>query len=158
MRIDWLSAHPRHAAALARAHVAAFGALLPDWTVAEALAELRSHDRPATIPSTLLALDGGGGWLGSVSLLAEDHPDVPQYSPWLASLYVRPEARGRGVGRALVARAVAEAGALGTRTLYLYCASDMAVWYRGLGWREHEVLRLGPLLVHVLATDCLEHA
>ena len=90
MRIDWLAAHPGHAAGLAAAHVQAFGALLPDWTVEEALVELRSHDRAATIPSTLVALDEAGDWLGSVSLLAEDHPDIPQYSPWLASLYVRP--------------------------------------------------------------------
>ena len=157
MRIDWLAAHPQHAAALAAAHVQAFGALLPDWTVAQALAELRAHDRAATIPSTLVALDGAGDWLGSVSLLAEDHPHIPQYSPWLASLYVRPEARGAGVGRALVARAVAEAGSLGTQVLHLYCKPDIAGWYRTLGWREHELLRLGPLEVHVLAIDCREH-
>src|SRR5690606_24106888 len=197
VRIDWLSAHPRHAAALAEAHVQVFGALLPGWTAEQALAELRAHDRPATVPSTLVALDGDGDWLGSVSLLAEDHPDIPQYSPWLASLYVRPEARARGVGRALVARAgaeagqggtrtlyphrqpdgggrsrtlgwrdrgralvaraVAEAGQVGTRTLYLYCKPDVAGWYRTLGWRDHDLLRLGPLEVHVLAIDCGNH-
>jgi len=157
VRIDWLSAHPGHAAGLAAAHVQAFGALLPDWTVEEALVELRSHDRAATIPSTLVALDEAGDWLGSVSLLAEDHPDIPQYSPWLASLYVRPEARGAGIGRALVARAVAEAGQVGTRTLYLYCKPDVAGWYRTLGWRDHDLLRLGPLEVHVLAIDCGNH-
>src|SRR5690606_11178332 len=118
---------------------------------------LRSHDRAATIPSTLVALDEAGDWLGSVSLLAEDHPDIPHYSPWLASLYVRPEARGAGIGRALVARAVAEAGQVGTRTLYLYCKPDVAGWYRPLGWRDHDLLRLGPLEVHVLAIDCGDH-
>src|SRR5690606_35734054 len=158
VRIVWLSAHPRHAAALAEAHVQVFGALLPGWTAEQALAELRAHDRPATVPSTLVALDGDGEWLGSVSLLAEDHPDIPQYSPWLASLYVRPEARGNGTGRALVARAVAEAAALGIGTLYLYCTPAVAGWYLGLGWRQHEVLHLGPLVVHVLAIDCREHA
>jgi len=154
MRIDWLSAHPRHAAALAQAHVAAFGALQPEWTAGQALAELRAHDRPAVIPSTLLALDAAGGWLGSVSLLDEDHPGIHQYTPWLASLYVRPEARGGGIGRALVARAVAEAGALGVSTLYLYCTPALVAWYLRLGWREQQRLQLGPLLVHVLAIDC----
>ncbi len=158
MRIDWLSAHPRHAAALAQAHVQAFGGLLPDWTTAQALAELRAHQRPATIPCTLVALDDDGDWLGSVSLLAEDHPGIPQCSPWLASLYVRPEARAAGTGRALVARAVAEAGALGVETLYLYCTPAVAGWYLGLGWRGHELLHLGPLVVHVLAIHCREQA
>ena len=113
MRIAWLRDHPWHLEALARAHVEAFGALLPEWTVEQAAAELRSHTRERAIPTTLLALDAEGDWLGSVSLLREDHKLMRQYSPWLASLYVRPEARGRGVGAALVLRCVAEASALG---------------------------------------------
>jgi len=154
MRIDWLCGHPRHVDALAAAHVQAFGALLPDWTVAEAAGELRGHDRPGAIPSTLLALDAAGDWIGSVSLLHEDHAGIPQYSPWLASLYVRPQARGRGVGAALVARAVAEAGALGVGTLHLYCTDALAGWYRARGWRDHAAVVLGPLHVQVLAIDC----
>ncbi len=112
MRIAWLRDHPWHVDALAAAHVEAFGALLPDWTLAQAADELRSHTRACAIPSTLLALDEQGDWLGSVSLLQEDHEHIRQYSPWLASLYVRPQARGRGLGKALLAhlaqRCVAE--------------------------------------------------
>lgn len=36
LRIVHLAEVPEHVPALARAHVAAFGALLPDWSVAEA--------------------------------------------------------------------------------------------------------------------------
>jgi len=157
MRIDWLRDHPRHVDALAAAHVEAFGALLPDWTVAQAAADLRSHTRARAIPTTLLALDAeGGDWLGSVSLLREDHEGIRQYSPWLASLYVRPQARGQSVGAALVARCVAEAAALGVARLYLYCTSAMAGWYRALGWSDHALVVLGPLRVQVMAIDCRE--
>ena len=45
MRIAWLRDHPWHVDALAAAHVEAFGALLPDWTLAQAADELRSHTR-----------------------------------------------------------------------------------------------------------------
>jgi len=158
VRIDWLCAWPQHVAPLAAAHVEAFGALQPGWTVEHAAAELASHDRPSMIPSSLVAVDGAGDWLGSVSLLREDHPQIPQYSPWLASLYVRPQARGRGLGRALVQRAVAEAGAAGTGRLHLYCTATLAGWYAAQGWRLHESLQLGPLALQVLAIDCTEHA
>lgn len=154
MRIAWLRDHPWHVDALAAAHVEAFGALLPDWTLAQAADELRSHTRACAIPSTLLALDGQGDWLGSVSLLQEDHEHIRQYSPWLASLYVRPQARGQGVGAALVARCVAEAAALGVARLYLYCTGTVADWYRRLGWRDHATVVLGPLQVQVMAVDC----
>lgn len=158
MRIDWLCACPRHLPALAQAHVQAFGALQPGWSLEQASAEFRAHDRAAVIPSTLVALDDTGDWLGSVSLLREDHPQVPQYSPWLASLYVRPPVRGRGIGQALVGRAVSEAGALGVGRLYLYCTAAVAGWYRQLGWQHHQSLQLGPLALQVLAIDCTEHA
>jgi len=136
---------------LAAAHVEAFGALLPDWTVEQAAEELRTHARRRAIPTTLVAV-AGDGWQGSVSLLQNDHDHLRQYSPWLASLVVRPEARRRGVGRALVARCVAEAAALGVPTLYLYC-TDAVDYYRALGWRVHDRLALGPLWVTVMAMD-----
>ncbi|AKC87268.1 GNAT family N-acetyltransferase [Pseudoxanthomonas suwonensis] len=156
MRIAWLRDHPWHVDALAAAHVEAFGALIPDWTVQQAVQELRSHTRARAIPTTLLALDEAGDWLGSVSLLQEDHQRIRQYSPWLASLYVRPQARGRGVGAALVARCVAEAAALGVRRLHLYCTAALAGYYAVLGWREHAQVALGPLQVQVMAIECAE--
>lgn len=156
MRIDWLRGHPHHIDGIAAAHVEAFGALIPDWTVDEAARELRSHTAARAIPTTLLALDDGGDWLGSVSLLREDHRRIRQYSPWLASLYVRPRARGQGVGAALVARCVAEAAALGVGHLYLYCTPALVAYYRALGWRAHAPVVLGPLHLQVMAIDCGE--
>ncbi|MEL1265930.1 GNAT family N-acetyltransferase [Pseudoxanthomonas putridarboris] len=139
------------APSLAQAHVDAFGALLPDWTVKQAEEELRTHTQGRAIPTTLVAVEGDA-WQGSVSLLRNDHDRIRQYSPWLASLVVKPEARRRGVGRALVARCVAEAAVLGVPTLYLYC-TDAVDYYRALGWRVHDQLALGPLWVTVMAID-----
>ena len=153
MRIGYLCDHPRHLASLARAHVEAFGGLLPKWTQAEAAAELESHRERRAVPTTLVALERGQ-WLGSASLLQNDHEDIRQYSPWLASLYVRPEARGRQLGAALVGHCVAEAGALGIACLFLYCTEDLCPWYRRLGWSEHDRIQLGPLRVVVMAIDC----
>lgn len=152
MRIGYLCDHPQHLPGLARAHVAAFGALLPDWTVEQALDELARHDRQQVIPTTLVALEADA-LLGSVSLLCEDHEHIRQYSPWLATLYVQPSARHRGIGAALVARCVEEAAALGVERLYLYCTGALVAYYRRLGWREHDLIRLGPLQVMVMAIE-----
>lgn len=152
MEIDYLCDRPALIPELARGHVSAFGALLPDWTVQQAEEELRSHTRRRAIPTTWVAMDGGQ-WLGSVSLLQNDHDDIRQYSPWLASLYVCPQARSGGVGQALVARCVKEAAALGVQRLYLYCTGTLTDYYLALGWRIHDRLLLGPLWVTVMAID-----
>lgn len=136
---------------LARAHVQAFGALLPEWTVEQAETELRAQ-RDHGIPCTWVAEDGAD-WLGSVSLLHDDHEQIRGWSPWLASLYVRPEVRGRGVGASLVRHCVACAARLGVRRLYLYCEAGKVPWYRALGWEEHVRLPLGPLAVTVMRID-----
>ncbi|WP_313274816.1 GNAT family N-acetyltransferase [Stenotrophomonas sp.] len=137
--------------AIARAHVQAFGTLLPDWTVAQAEAELAGQQRDG-IPCSWLAMEGDD-WLGSVSLLHDDHEQIRGWSPWLASLYVSPAARGKGVGAALVAQCVAQAAVLGVAQLYLYCEAPMVGWYRSLGWRVHAELQLGPLAITVMAVD-----
>lgn len=151
MEIAYLCDHPALAPSLAQAHIDAFGALLPDWTAEQALDELNTHDRRRVIPTTLIALEDGD-WLGSVSLLQNDHDDIRQFSPWLASLYVKPAARRHGVGRQLVARCVEEAAALKVSTLYLYC-TDAVGYYRSLGWHVQGELPLGPLQVTVMAID-----
>ena len=133
---------------LARHHVAAFGPLLPQWTCAQARQELA---QPAIdgMPQTWLAFEGGQ-WLGSVSLLHEDHAQLPQYSPWLASLYVREQGRGRGVGAALIRHCVAQAAQRGFERLYLYCAPALQPYYQRQGWQLQQVLLLGPMTVVVL--------
>ncbi|MBB4130873.1 putative N-acetyltransferase YhbS [Xanthomonas campestris] len=143
---------PEHLPAIARAHLEAFGSLLPDWNFDEALSELRSHTRDGVIPTTWVALDQGQ-WLGSVSLLDNDDARIRQWSPWLASLYVQPHARGQGIGEALVAHCVQTAAGLGVDTLYLYCQPDLAPFYQRLGWQMHAGLLLGSLPIVVMSIE-----
>jgi len=152
VQIAPLCNHPHHLATLAQAHVQAFGGLLPDWTVEQAQDELASHDRAHVIPSTWLALDGDD-WLGSVSLLANDDPRIDQYTPWLASLYVRRDARASGTGAALVRHCVQAAATLGVPRLHLYCQDALVPYYTRLGWTPCDRLPLGPLHVVVMAIE-----
>ena len=58
-------------------------------------------------------------------------------NPWLASVYVRPEARRRGIAGLLVRAGEDAARRLGFARLYLFTASVPAL-YAGLGWQARE--------------------
>lgn len=134
VRYAWLSEVPEQAPQLAAWHVAEWSPLIPGFNVPGMLAEFATHDGGLKIPTTLVALDGEG-LLGSVSLLENDHDDIRAYSPWLASLYVRPDQRGRGLGIELVRRCEDMAHRLGVERLYLYTAGQEP-FYRKLGWDD----------------------
>ncbi|WP_349779432.1 GNAT family N-acetyltransferase [Xanthomonas sp. WHRI 7065] len=149
MRIACVADTPQLLPAIAQAHLQAFGSLLPDWNFDQALSELRSHTRDGVIPTTWVALDQAQ-WLGSVSLLENDDSRIRQWSPWLASLYVQPQARGQGIGEALVTHCVQAAARMGVPALYLYCQPVLVPFYQRLGWQTHAELLLGPMQIVVM--------
>ncbi|KFN42298.1 hypothetical protein N790_11650 [Arenimonas malthae CC-JY-1] len=135
-RILPLADCPGHAATLARWHHEHWGHFYDpaDWDLAIATAELRDHATRRGRPTTLVALDGDR-LLGSVSLVDEDAPELNDVGDaWLASLYVRPEARGQGLGARLVRECVALAAREGVRRLWLF-TPEHASFYAALGWR-----------------------
>ncbi len=137
MRIDAIGRHPACIEPLARWHHREWGALYDDWTLDAATEELADHAMRTSLPTTLLLMDDGH-LLGSVSLLIEDAPALQDRgSPWLGSLFVLPDARGRGGGRILVDAAVAHAAREGVALLRLF-----TLWhedfYASLGWRFEE--------------------
>jgi GNAT superfamily N-acetyltransferase len=129
----WLGERPELVGPLATLHQAQWARLLPRWTVDEAQRELASHPSHAAVPSTLVATVDGA-LAGSVSLLAEDDARLRAPSPWLASLFVLPAFRGRGLGAALVLGCVEAAASLGIEALHLY-TDDAVGFYERLGWR-----------------------
>ena len=135
MRIEPIAAHPGRVDMLAAWHHAQWGHLYSHWTYEICRDELAEHaSRPSGLPVTLLALEDGQ-LLGSVSLVFEDAPELQEHgSPWLASLYVRPEARGRGLGAALARAAVARAAAEGVDELFLFTPEHREFSAR-LGWK-----------------------
>jgi GNAT superfamily N-acetyltransferase len=134
MTIHFLDRHPELVPTLAGWHHAQWGYLYSHWTLDVATAELASHATRRTLPTTLVMVEDDVP-LGSVSLVLEDAPELCEHgSPWLASLYVRPEARGRGLGAMLVRAAVEHAAALGVAELFLFTPEHLA-FYQRLGWR-----------------------
>ena len=150
--IEFLAADPRHVSQLAGWHHAEWARLYHGWTLEVAAAELEDHARRRTIPTTLCLLDGER-LLGSVSVVLEDAPELQgEGDVWLASLYVLPEARGRGHGAELVRAAVALAAGQGVARLNLFTA-EHAGFYEGLGWSRRAQTMLRGTRVTLM--DCV---
>ena len=140
-RLDLVEiAHHRELApVLARWHVDEWQHLYRDWDYDAAVAEFLAMDTPGRVPTTWIAFADAGRTpsdvLGSVSLIADDELDgFRELGPWLASLYVVPHHRGRGLGAALVRHTVDQARVMGIERLHLFTAGQVD-FYRALGWR-----------------------
>jgi predicted N-acetyltransferase YhbS len=135
-RIEYLADRPEAAPLLTGWHHREWTNLIPGWSLEEAHAELRTHTGRRQVPTTFVAVEGDRV-LGSASLLVADLDGWERLTPWLASVYVLPERRGRGIGRRLVVRAVEEAAALDIATVYLWTAGQRE-YYSRLGWEFAE--------------------
>ena len=134
LRIEYLADHQDLAPTLARWHYEEWRDLIPNWSYETALEELLTHRHRAAIPTTFVAFRDEV-LVGSASLLVEDLPEWRHLTPWVASVYVTPPERSKGVGSQLVRHAVAVAGQLGVETVYLLTPGQ-AEFYRRLGWSE----------------------
>lgn len=149
MDVRFLAEFPGHATTLARWHHAQWSDLYADWTLQVATDELVDHATRRGIPTTLVAMEEGE-LLGSVSLVEEDAPELKdQGDAWLASLYVVPDARGRGWGERLVRALVAHAAAQKIERLWLF-TPEHAAFYARLGWRAQGSARLRGVPVQLM--------
>ncbi len=94
---------------------------------------LREDLNDAPIPFALVAHDGEA-FLGTASVIASDLEERPQLTPWVAAVWVEPQARQRGVGGALADRATQDCFALGVRRAYLCARPQRSNFYQRLGW------------------------
>jgi polyamine oxidase len=139
IEIAEVAEHQTLAPLLARWHAAEWQHLYANWNEAIALAEFLAMNHRGRVPMTWLAFDGSGrdetDLLGSVSLIDNDElPGFEAVGPWLASLFIRPDARGRGVGSTLTRHCLREAGRLGYDQVYLFTAGQEA-FYLERDWR-----------------------
>ena len=89
------------------------------------------------LPIALVA-HRGEDFLGTVSLIASDLDERPQYTPWVAAVWTEPAVRGLGIAPALIERAVNDGFALGYARIYLCAAPLRRDFYLKLGWTPIE--------------------
>jgi GNAT superfamily N-acetyltransferase len=133
IRIEHLADHPDTIPTLAAWAKAQWAHWLTDVPVEKIEAAFERRMTPGRIPDTFVALDSDVP-VGTASLTEEDLPARRDLSPWLATVYVLPTYRNRGIGSRLVRAVMEEAGDLAVPVLYLY-TPDKVSFYRRLGWR-----------------------
>lgn len=105
------------------------------------LADYRAHLEPMLVgngmPSGFVA-HLGGRYLGSGLLIECDHDLRPNLTPWIAALWVEPEARRAGIAQDLMTAARTQAHALGHETCYLCASSDNSAFYLRRGFEQLE--------------------
>lgn len=92
----------------------------------------------STDGQTVRAALWNGELAGFVLLIHNDLDSHPQLKPWVASLLVAPEFRGRGIAKALMTSIEAAACELGYSEAYLY--TDKPDLYRKIAWTDFEEL------------------
>ena len=135
LRIDYACDVPALHADFAAAQMAAFAPMIAGMRLDGVLLRLRAHTQRRALPTSFIA-HAGNAFLGGCSLLVSTPADPRPWTPWLASLVVRAERRGQGIGAALLRHCVDEARALGLPELHLYCAPDLHAYYSTRGWQH----------------------
>jgi GNAT superfamily N-acetyltransferase len=120
------------------------GISLQTWT--EQFQTLEGLDR-----TTFIAIEDSR-LLGTACLDVEDLPERPDLSPWLASVYVIPEARSRGLGSQLVQAVEREAWTQGVPRLHLQ-TPEHEHYYAQQGWKTLEHLQAWNKNVALMCKD-----
>ena len=157
IRIEYLADHPSQLPTVAAWQHAEFAYLNPSLSIEARKDRLRLSLQKEQLPLVLLAISDDGQALGTASLLSTTltHQHL---TPWLSTVVVPPAHRQQGIASALSLQAVAKAGALGFKTLYLFTPHNESLYAR-LGWHTMERAELNsvPITIMAMATTGIEH-
>jgi len=132
---------------LAALHATEWKHLYADWGAQAALSEFLNQKADGSLPATLV-LHEGMELVGSVSVVFGDCPARLDSDPWLASLYVVPQRRGRGHGLELVQAAIECAAAVGAKQLHVFTESAEKLFERcGFEILERTMMQDVPITV-----------
>ncbi len=130
--IDYLKEHPQHQEIVAEWVFSEWGKSFGASTIEATRQRVAGRMRDNAIPLAMIALDDGEP-VGTISLKIDDMDTRPELTPWIASVYVRKDMRGRGIGSMLVSGAEEAARKIGIQKLYLFTENRRS-FYERLGW------------------------
>jgi predicted N-acetyltransferase YhbS len=151
MKIEYLADHPAHVPTVAAWQQAQFGYLTPDATLEDRTEKLRRSLQKDALPMAFIALSGSETPIGSASVLPATitHKHL---TPWLSSVYVPGEFRGKGIASALSLHATAEAARLGFDRLYLFTPHNETLYAR-IGWKTFDRIEYNGLSLTLMESQ-----
>ncbi len=152
LQIEYLADHLDVIPTLARWHHDEWASITPHLSVADRIAGFQARAQRGGIPTGFVALLDAHV-VGLACLVASDIESHQRLTPWLASVLVVPEHRGRGIGSALSERTIEEARALRFQRVYLFTFNKQS-FYARLGWSALQNTRYlgapGTIMVRTL--------
>jgi predicted N-acetyltransferase YhbS len=133
MRIEYLPNEMRAIWQVAGWLHAEFGHRGRGSTLETRILRICERAQKRALPLAFIARENGS-IVGTASLVAHDIDARLDLTPWLASVYVSPSHRNRGIGASLCRRVVQEARTLGFGRIYLF-TFDKTSFYKSLGWK-----------------------
>lgn len=127
----WLQPDTRHCTTMATWLYEQFHYEYADQSLENWQAEFAAGQTNGDWPSLVAVEDGR--LLGGAALAKEDLPGREALGPWLACVFVTPQARGKGVAEALIEGVCERAQQQGVKRLYLH-TQDRADYYAKRGW------------------------
>ena len=132
MQIAYLADHPHLIPTVAAWQYEEWGHLNPGDSVSGRVERLSQHLGRPGIPTTLIAIEDDIV-MGCAGLVVNDLRSHPDLTPFMASVFVAPAYRRRGIATALAEQMKVVAHQLGFPQLYLI-TPDQQNLYARLGW------------------------
>ena len=136
MKIDFLGNHPNLLSELAKLQFDEWRHFSPGTTLEDRVLKLQNMTQTNEVPFMVVAVDDDQ-LIGSAALVLEDMRTRKDLSPWLASVFVKPEFRRNGIATVLVSHIEDEATRRGIEKLFLYTERARGLYLK-LGWNDIE--------------------
>jgi predicted N-acetyltransferase YhbS len=128
-----------------------WGHLTPGSSLERTITRLRERTENDTIPLAFVALEDDQP-VGTISLVPHDMEIRMNLTPWIASVFVKSDARNRGIGSQLMHFAEEEFRRLGFTTIFLFTPNKQRMYAR-LGWQQIEDVEYRGEQVSIMKKD-----
>lgn len=134
MDIDYLANRVEFTDEVASIIFNEWGRLIPGNRIENTRRRIGMASSRDSIPLCVVCFDEGI-LTGIYTLMPSDPANTQELSPWLGSVYVKPEYRNMGIGTRLVEHSLEVAKRLGIETLYLHTTRETEAMYSRIGFQ-----------------------